>query len=439
MFSHIKNAIDLACENSRKYISNENAFIRERKWGFKDYMEHIILNKRKTVRNNLDFHLRCSQKDVGTYRKQSFSEQRLNIVPDVFKDISLNYLDNIGYFKFDSVNAFFKTFKGFRLFAGDGSKFTLPKKSKTLKDFKFPEGYSRLPKVVFSGIVDVLNDFIIDGLLGERGIGELKLMHRNLKNCVDLIDPEKSIFIFDRGYVALELIARIIDMDSFFVVRLKNKSYKYERMEMESDDDIISIELTENRLKNFRDPELKEKFSELKCLNLRVVNIELDTGEIESLLTNLPSEMMDKEDLGEIYDARWGIECTYKTLKQRLQIQNYTAYSKIGILQDIYSTFLIYNIFCYSRIYLNTMINRTMRKKGKISKYDVDQSNLITRIKEDLYQAILNPTKENIIYFMKSIIEKCSFAPNKVKEPRKYKRVMKQSKPKYPPNYKPTF
>ena len=39
---------------------------------------------------------------------------------------------------------------------------------------------------------------------------------------------------------------------------------------------------------------------------------------------------MSKEKIGEIYNARWGIECTYKTLKQRLQIENYTAYSKIG-------------------------------------------------------------------------------------------------------------
>ena len=55
--------------------------------------------------------------------------------------------------------------------------------------------------------------------------------------------------------------------------------------------------------------------------------------EIETLLTNLPPEVMSKEKIGEIYDARWGIECTYKTLKQRLQIENYTAYSKIGIKQ----------------------------------------------------------------------------------------------------------
>ena len=67
------------------------------------------------------------------------------------------------------------------------------------------------------------------------------------------------------------------------------------------------------------------------ALNLRIVNIELETGETESLITNLPQETMSKEQLKEIYNARWGIGCTYKTLKQRLQIQNYTAQTEIVI------------------------------------------------------------------------------------------------------------
>ena len=245
---------------------------------------------------------------------------------------------------------------------------------KTLEEFGFPEGYDRLPKVSFCEIVDVLNDFLIDGLMEERGIGEMTLIHQNIQNCIDLIEPTESIFTFDRGFVALELICRLISMNTYFVIRLRKNSYKDERKSIKTDDSPISIPLTENRLKIFKDSELKEQFQDVDELNLRIITIELEkenskTGEteikIETLLTNLPPEIMNKEDIGEIYNAMWGIECTYKTLKQRLQIENYTAYSKIAILQDIYSTFLTYNIFCYSRIYLNTIINRIMRKKRK--------------------------------------------------------------------------
>ena len=62
-----------------------------------------------------------------------------------------------------------------------------------------------------------------------------------------------------------------------------------------------------------------------------------------------------------------------------------------------------------------------MRKKGKTGHYEVDQSNLISRIKEDLFEIILNPTKENIRRYTKNFINKCIHSPNKVKESKKYK------------------
>ena len=55
-----------------------------------------IFNKRKTIRNNIDDHLKYCNSEIEEYRKQSFSEQRVNIIPNVFKQISLNYLNNIG-------------------------------------------------------------------------------------------------------------------------------------------------------------------------------------------------------------------------------------------------------------------------------------------------------------------------------------------------------
>ena len=448
MFYFTTKAIDFVCESQRNYIYGDSAFTRTRKWGFKDYTTHIIFNKRKTIRNNIDTHLKYCNSDINSYRKQSFSEQRVNIMPAVFKDISLNYLSNIGYFDFNKNSPFFTTFYGFRLFAGDGSRFTLYNKQQTLNEFGFPDDYNRLPKVTFCGIVDVLNDFLIDGIMGERGIGEMTLIHQNMQNVKNLIEPTQSIFTFDRGFVALELMCRLISMNTYFVIRLRKNSYKEERKNIKTDDGPISIPLTQNRLKIFKDPELKEQFQDIEELNLRIVSIELEkqnrkTGkteiEIETLLTNLPPEIMSKENIGEIYDARWGIECTYKTLKQRLQIENYTAYSKIGILQDIYSTFLTYNIFCYSRLFLNKIINRVMRKKGKTGYYDVDQSNLISRIKEDFFEIMLNFNREKVRIFIKEFIKKCIHSPNKVKEPKTYERKKKLFKPKYPVGYKPNF
>ena len=81
-----------------------------------------------------------------------------------------------------------------------------------------------------------------------------------------------------------------------------------------------------------------------------------------------------------------------------------------------------------------------MRRKGKTGYYDVDQSNLISRIKEDLFEIILNPTKENVHCYMKNFIKKkCIHSPKKVKEPKKYTRKKKLFKPKFTTNYKLNF
>ena len=60
-----------------------------------------------------------------------------------------------------------------------------------------------------------------------------------------------------------------------------------------------------------------------------------------------------------------------------------------------------------------------MRKKGKTGYYDVDQSNLISRIKEDFFEIISNINRENVHIFTKDFIKKCIHTPNKVMKERK--------------------
>ena len=73
---------------------------------------------------------------------------------------------------------------------------------------------------------------------------------------------------------------------------------------MTSNDEILEIEINKDRINKFKDKILKEKFKDLPYLKLRVVNIKLETREIESLITNLPQDQISTENLNEIYQAR---------------------------------------------------------------------------------------------------------------------------------------
>ena len=207
-------------------------------------------------------------------------------------------------------------------------KFLILKKFEEILESKTHQNIEKPAMAKFSSIMDLLNGFILDGIIGNYKQAELPLIHQNLDNIQDLIIPEKSIFIFDRGYNAMELYAHIISLNSYFIVRLKDKSYIEERYKIKENDSEIKIKLTKDRLKKFHNPLLKEKYSKEKHLNLRILTIELDNGKTETLLTNILDKNFKIEDFKELYNLRWGIETNYNTMKNRLNIENYSGKKK---------------------------------------------------------------------------------------------------------------
>ena len=437
MFYYIKNTFDNIVKPIDKYVIGENKFTRNSKFSFKDYVTFLCFNKGTSNQADLeDFVEDNFTTDIQQITRQAFSKQRTYIYPIVFKEISKQYLLEINYHKnYD----FFKTYEGFRLFGGDGSDFEIPDFEEVRKEFqiKDTEKYRKPAQAKFSSIMDLLNGFILDGIIGNYKQAELPLMHQNLDNIQDLIIPEKSIFIFDRGYNAMELYANIMSMNSYFIVRLKDRNYIDDRYKITENDSEIQLEITKDRLKKFHNKTLKEKYSKIKHLNLRIITITLENGTTESLLTNILDKNFTIEDFQKLYNLRWGIETNYNTMKNRLNIENYTGKRKITIKQDIYSKFLKYNIFQYYRIYFNLLINRTKRQKGIKQEYKVNQAHLIRKLKKYLPIMILNPTKEIIRKYTKKLIDSCTQSPNKnVKNPTTTRNKKKQRK--FNINYKPT-
>ena len=432
MFYYIKNTFDNIVKPVEEYVIGENKFTRDSKFSFKDYITFLCFNKGTSNQADLeDFIEDNFTRDIQQITRQAFSKQRTFIHPIVFKEISKQYLLEINYHKnYD----FFKTYKGFRLFGGDGSDFEIPDFEEVRKEFqiKDTEKYRKPAQAKFSSIMDLLNGFLLDGTIGNYKQAELPLMHQNLENIQELIIPEKSIFIFDRGYNAMELYANIISMNSYFIVRLKDRNYIDDRYKIKENDSEIQLEITKERLKKFHNKTLKEKYSKIKHLNLRILTITLENGITESLLTNILDKNFTIEDFKELYNLRWGIETNYNTMKNRLNIENYTGKRRITIEQDIYSKFLK-----YYKIYFNLLINRTKRQKGIKQEYKVNQAHLIRKLKKYLPIMILNPTKEIIRKYTKKLIDSCTQSPNKdIKNPTTTRNKKKQRK--FNINYKPT-
>ena len=80
--------IDTKSVENEGYKNKDNAFTRERKMGFKDFIWYLTFQKGRTTSMELDEYLKNKN---GTYEisisKQAFSKQRLNLKPQIFIDL----------------------------------------------------------------------------------------------------------------------------------------------------------------------------------------------------------------------------------------------------------------------------------------------------------------------------------------------------------------
>ncbi len=189
----------------------------------------------------------------------------------------------------------YETWNGYRVWAIDGSKMALPNHPKLAKLFGADKGS---PTARASILYDVINKVICHAAIEPLTVDERTLAQRHIAALCDKLNPQKEMVIVDRGYASLGLIDNLTLQGVFFVMRLRKKWN-------------VDIDNLATGDHNFH----------LGEHNLRVVKFRLDTGEIETLLTNLAGNF----DFKGLYWMRWGVETEYDVLKNALEITNFSV------------------------------------------------------------------------------------------------------------------
>jgi hypothetical protein len=194
-----------------------------------------------------------------------------------------------------------------------------------------------------------------------------------------------------------ELIMQLQDKKSQFIFRLPKSTYKKERSQMTTNDEWIEINLNSQRTKHIKNEELKEKAKQLGQFNLKIVNILLETGTIESLLTNIPQEFATSQELKELYGERWGIETEYDVLKNKLHIENFSGKRRITIEQDFYSQILMHNMLIEIKHQCNQKIIKIKKYKNCEYEYKIKMVLLAGKLKINLFKIIFAKTNKERI------------------------------------------
>ena len=301
------------------------------------------------------------------------------IDPKVFIDMYECFIDEL-YSKFSG----FSKFQGYIIGACDGSIVDLP--NVTLTREEFPVGDENLLKekrirARVSCILDVHSKHILTAKIVETTVNEIDLAIEHLENLRQRLDITKLITIYDRGYPSIELMTKIIDLNSKFLIRLPKNVFIHQIKQMKSNDEIIQINMINSRLNNFDDENLKEKARKMGRLEIRIALVDIGKDEPEILATNLTPEEFTTEDLKELYKKRWTVETGFDRLKNLIEIEDFSGIRRPIIEQDFYAHLFVYNLAMTIKNHAENNITRTPRNKEEKIIY---QSNF-AKITENIY------------------------------------------------------
>lgn len=393
-------------KNSSNYKNSINAFVRNRKMNFTDYVWYLTMQKGRTTSMELDEYLKNKN---GTYEisisKQAFSKQRQNLNPQIFIDIYKSYLFNYYNNYQDEV----RKYKGYYVCAIDGSLFEIPNTEELREEYKTQKnssGNRESARARVSGIYDVENGFMLDALIKDCGEGEKELAKKNIENTKKILNLENCIIIFDRGYPGVDLIWHLEKLKIKYIFRLQTGMYEKEKKLMKTNDEWIELNVAGDRLKKITDKKIKEELKKQKFIKLRISKVVLDTGETEYLLSNISEQIIAPQEMKETYFKRWQIEIGYDILKNKLHLENFTGKTKITIEQDFYAQIYTFNVLQDIKNTNTKRIQEKQRNKNLKYEYKVNINILAGWLKNILIAVIFEEDKDKKVELYNIIVEK---------------------------------
>ena len=413
------------------YKVSENDFTRRRKQSFHSTIIFMLNLLTKSLSAEIENFIHfisqnIKEKEIVCFTKSAFVQCRKKIKPEVFKYLSDSLIEEFYTDNDESI----KLWNGFRILAVDGSRLSLPDTQELERIYGKTKNQSETGVVQarISVLYDVLNKFAIDGCLSPLSTGEgvLALNHLTFSKTGDLI-------IYDRGYPSYNLIYEHFDRGIDFLIRVKvgfsNITRQFYQSGLHSD--IVKIHPGKNT--NLSDkPYSKDTFKEV-----RLVKVELPSGEVEILITSLfDSEKYPNSIFKDLYFLRWGVETFYDELKNKIKAEHFSGYSQHSILQDFYAALFVSNV----QSLIVGEINDELAKELTETKYQYKvNSNLSYGFLKDRIITLFFSNKEmdSIVSELKELFKKHTIP---IRPNRKYERdtdkYRKRGKPKVLKNIK---
>ena len=266
-----------------------------------------------------------------TPTKSAFCQQRAKVSPEALKFLFCIFTETL--IGIDAP----KTFKGYRLLACDSSDINIPYNPEDTESYHQnadKRGYNQLHLNTF---FDILNGIYIDCVLEPDRKSHERQAFNTMIDRLSL--NAKAIIMADSGYEGYNLFAHLLRSGQKFIIRLKDdgsngiiSTYEFPYKANGEFDCDIETTLTwkqTNHVKENRQTytfvsrnkfDLYEKDNPYFPLKLRILCIEVASGQFEYLATNLDRGEFPPDVIKELYHYRWGQENSFRDLKYTIDL-----------------------------------------------------------------------------------------------------------------------
>lgn len=353
-------------QNPESFVYNPGRdFTRTRKISMQKLIEFYICMESGNIQHELLKYFGFSS-DTATV--SAFHQQRSKIKPDTFLYLLKQFNSHFN----------FQTYKGsYRLIACDGSEFNIPLNENDTDSYYPPSGKSKRGFNMLHAIplYDILSKCYLDVELQPiRKKNEFRAFC-TLMDRFDYTVETKPIFIADRGFCSYNVFAHAIENQAYFLIRAKD-TYVSKLCDKDISGKEFDISLqkifcrTQSKKKRLH-PESDELYK-FVCANidfdyiskenpeyqmqLRVVRFKISEDTYENIITNLPEDEFSPDEIKYLYNLRWGIELSFRDLKQTIATEQFHCKSRKYIGMEIYARMILYN-FC-SFITAQVIVNK---------------------------------------------------------------------------------
>lgn len=412
---------------------NQAFFTRNRKMPLHDLLFTMINRSGITLSLELRNYMKIAHPGMEI-SKPGYLKQRMKLNPLAF--CQLYHYHNKNFYSEPG----FSTFQGYLVLAADGSGVNIPTTKETLETFGASSRKGTKPQasIGLGCLYDVMNRMILESDCCKCKFDEMGLAEEQIDCLPETIgNTQPFLVIMDRGYPSTAAFIRIMEKNVYFLVRLKSNDYKREQAALSVPDAWIDIKLDRTRISHYKGTDIGKRMEELGHVTLRMVKVSLPDGREEVLITNLAAEEFNTQQIVDLYHMRWGIETAYETLKDRLQMENFTGTKPALLLQDIYSTIYVSNLA--EDIIRDAEAELDEKEKNRKHKMAINQTLSIGILKNDLIYILLEPDEKKQDEMFQQIYEDISKNLVPVRPDRHYHRTKGQLAGKYSNTHKRAY